>query len=123
MPAYRLIERINKCPAHTLFLLDCFLHIHLHENWSRAAGATEIIVRPECMQTPDGKVKQDDGDFTEYIIGNLEKYIEELIESKKPRMVGGVLKPPKKWTTKSMKTFPEIMKKYPAKMYSKLLRY
>ena len=105
MNAYKLIEMLTNCDADSLVLLDCFLQTNLSEPWSRIVGNTEIIMRPECMQNPDGKVMENDGDFTEVMVDNLAKYIEKVKVNERHAMI----------------TIPEIMSRDET-MYSKTQR-
>lgn len=101
--AYSIIEKIIKSEADSLFLLDCFLQTRLREKWTCATGVTEIIMRPECMQTSDGRVVLDhEGDFTDLVVDNLFKYITKVKHNNRKEMI----------------TIPQIMK-FEKRMYSK----
>lgn len=94
--AYNLIHIINRSNADSLILIDGFIQTRFTERWKCTHGNLEIIASPAKMQTPDGRVMEHDGDFTEAMIDNLECFVEGI---------NGVFIGHKK-----MKSIPDIMR-------------
>ena len=107
--AHSLIKMISMGNADSYFILDCFIHTRMtnKRRWRRATGNTEIVARPERMQSPDGRPMEHDGDFTEALVENLETFVDEI----RGRFKGH----------KKMKSIPDILR-YDDGMYSNPLR-
>jgi hypothetical protein len=69
--AWKFIKMFNESKAHSLFLLDCYIHDRITAKWKLQNSNTEIISRKEQNVSPDGRVKKHRKDFTEAMVINL----------------------------------------------------
>ena len=73
--AWKFINMFNESKAHSLFLLDCYIHTRITTKWKLHNGNTEIISRQENMVTPDGRQKKHRKDFTEAMVINMLEFL------------------------------------------------